>query len=629
MSKLGGYAGKILEIDLTTRSMNEIPLSEDLAEKFIGGKGLNAWFAYNSIKPHTPPLSPENVLVFGAGPLAGTLAPAGGKTSFASKSPLSQFIGTSNSGHIGMLKYAGYDHLIITGQADSPVYLELGDEVKIRDADHLWGKDTWETTDAIWKEFGRHYAVASIGPAGENLVRDASIVGNKYSLFAKTGMGAVMGSKKLKAIATGGNKGISIAEPKRFMKLANQMCKNIMNNPLTPYWSKWGTASFVENMIDGAFIPQTYQNAKERAGDREVLGQFSLNDLEDVLERHGHIACLACPIGCKHSFRLKKGTPHEGLSLGVSCAGAPFSTFGCVADVGNWSEALRCQELANRLGMDNATAGLAAWAIELYEKGIINKEDTGGMELDWKASVVEELLVKMAHRDGFGDILADGCIEGPRRLGRGSEYYALHYKGIPNSTGDLRPLLNTWALSLITCVIGHAPGGTFLYELPIDYLPIKLGELGVPEDVIKQVVSHREQDDIGWQNRCGEDIAYALNSLGVCVFEMMQAASLNAWAELYTAATGIEMDTKGLLAAASRGTDIEKAFNIREGASRKDDTIPDRFLKESISVSGETKPPIDRAFLDKLVTDYYTARGWDPQDGTLSPDRLRELGLVS
>ena len=627
MAKLGGYAGKILEVDLTKGSITEIPLSEDLATKFIGGKGLNAWFAYNYIEPNTLPFSPDNALIFGAGPLAGTLAPTGGKTSFASKSPQSKYIGTSNSGHMGMLKYAGYDHLVITGRADSPVYLELGDEVRIRDAVPLWGKDTWETTDAIWHELGRHYAVASIGPAGENLVRDASIVGNKYSLFAKTGMGAVMGSKRLKAIATGGTKGISIAEPKRFMKLANQMCKSIMNDKMFPAQREWGTLSYMDGMIDGTFLSATYQNAKERAGDREVLGQFVLPRLEEILERHGNIACLACPIGCKHSFRLKTGVPHAGLSLGVSCAAAPFGTFGTVAAVGNWPEALKCQELVNRMGMDNATASLVAWAIELYEKGIIDKKDTGGMELDWKSSVVQDLLVKMAHREGFGDVLADGCIEGPRRIGRGSEYYALHYKGIPNSMGDPRPLLNTWVLSLITSVIGHAPGGAFLYELPRDALEDRLRQFSMPEDIQEQVLSHLDQKDIGWLSRCGEDFAYALNALGVCVFDMMQMLSLQAWADLYTAATGIETNPAGLLAAAARGTDIEKAFNVREGASREDDTVPDRFIKESIKVKGGMRPPVEHAFINKLVTDYYRARGWDPQEGTLSPERIAELGL--
>jgi aldehyde:ferredoxin oxidoreductase len=193
--------------------------------------------------------------------------------------------------------------------------------------------------------------------------------------------------------------------------------------------------------------------------------------------------------------------------------------------------------------------------------------------------------------------------------------------------GDPRPLLNTWVLSLVTSVIGHAPGGAFLYELPSDAVEERLRIFSVPEDIQEQVLSHLVQKDIGWLSRCGEDIAYALNALGVCVFDIMQMLSLQAWADLYIAATGIETNAAGLLAAAARGTDIEKAFNVREGASREDDTVPDRFFNESIKVKGEMRPPIDRAYIDKLVTDYYTARGWDPQEGTLSPERIAELGL--
>jgi aldehyde:ferredoxin oxidoreductase len=275
--------------------------------------------------------------------------------------------------------------------------------------------------------------------------------------------------------------------------------------------------------------------------------------------------------------------------------------------------------------MDNATASLVAWVIELYEKGIINKNDTGGMELNWKPSVVQDLLRKMAHREGFGDIMADGSIEGPQRIGRGSEYYALHYKGVPNSMGDLRPLLNTWALSLITSVIGHAPGSAFLYGQPRARVEARLRMGGIPEDVLERVLAGLDRNDIGWLSRSGEDVAYALNSLGVCVFEFMQVLGLQTWADVYTAATGIETDAAGLLAAAARATDLERAFNIREGASRRDDTVPARFLKEPIKVGGERRPPVDSAFIDKLVTDYYVARGWDPREGTISPERLAEL----
>lgn len=249
------------------------------------------------------------------------------------------------------------------------------------------------------------------------------------------------------------------------------------------------------------------------------------------------------------------------------------------------------------------------------------------MELDWKPSVIQDLLVKTAHREGFGDVLADGAIEGPGRIGRGSEYYALHFKGIPNVTGDLRPMLNSYGLSLVTSVIGHAPGGPFLYELPREALKKSLKKFGMPEDIQAQVLSHLDQKDIGWQSRCSEDFAYALNALGVCVFDLMQRLSLPAWAELYTAATGIETDAAGLLAAAARGTDIERAFNLREGASKEDDTLPERFFNEPIKVKGEMVPPVDRAFIDELVTDYYRARGWDPKEGTLSSERIAELGL--
>ncbi|MFC2000867.1 aldehyde ferredoxin oxidoreductase N-terminal domain-containing protein, partial [Chloroflexota bacterium] len=169
MDKLGGYAGNILKVDLTTGSITTAPLSPELAAKYIGGAGINARLAYDCIQPHTSAVSPENTLVFGAGPLVGTLAPGAGKTNFTFKSPIGHFIGHSGSGHMGMMKFTGYDHMIITGKADTPVYLEIGDEVKIRQAGHLWGKDIWETTDTIWRELGSKYTVAAIGPAGENL----------------------------------------------------------------------------------------------------------------------------------------------------------------------------------------------------------------------------------------------------------------------------------------------------------------------------------------------------------------------------------------------------------------------------------------------------------------------------
>ena len=622
MAKLGGYAGKILQIDLTTRSITERPLSPDLAARFIGGTGINAWLAYHNIGRGTGAFSPDNALIFGAGPLVGTLAPAAGKTNFVSRSPLSHFIGSSNSGHMGMLKFAGYDHLVIKGKAGSPVYLEIGDEVRIRDAAHLWGKDTWDTTDSIWRELGRQYAVAAIGPAGENLVRDASIVANKYSLFAKTGLGAVMGAKNLKGIAAYGTRGIGIAEPKVFARLVGEMCRQIVTAPGFEFFRHRGTLAELDNMIEGKTLSIPYKNCQQTA-DKQRMSGFDFDLLEQIAD-HGKISCLACPVGCKHSFRIKVG-PWAGLALGVSCAGAPASCFGGVCAVEGWGEALKCEELVNRLGLDNATASLVAWAIELYQRGIIDKKDTGGLELDWQPEIVQDLLRKMAYREGFGDILADGSLEAPRRVGRGSDYYALHYKGVPNSTGDPRPILNSWIVSLVTNVFGHAPGVPLLYGRPKEKVERALRRMGMSQSDVEQVLHGLDQQSIGWLTRCTEDFVSALNCLGVCVFDFNHKLGINTWADVYSAATGIQMDGEGLLKAAARGIDLKKAFNLREGASRQDDTMPKRFLAEPVQFRGQMSPPFDAGHLDKLVTDYYAARGWDLQEGTLSQERLAEL----
>jgi aldehyde:ferredoxin oxidoreductase len=622
MDRLGGYAGRILEIDLTSRRICESPLPLNIAARFIGGPGINAWLAYRNIERGTLAFSAKNVLIFGAGPLVGTLAPAAGKTNFTSKSPLSHFIGSSNSGHMGMLKFAGYDHLVIKGKAASPVYLEVGDEVRIRDAAPLWGKDTWDVTDIIWRELGRQYAVAAIGPAGENLVRDASIVANKYSLFAKTGMGAVMGAKNLKAIAAYGTRGVSIAEPKVFARLVNEMRQQIVTAPGFQLFRHRGTLVELENMIEGKTLSMPYKNCQQ-AADKQTMSGFEFDLLEHMTD-HGKISCLACPVGCKHSFRLKEG-PWAGLTLGVSCAGAPACVFGGNTAVGSWSEALKCQELVNRLGMDNATAGLVAWAIELYQRGVIDKKDTGGLELDWKPEIVQDLLRKIAYREGLGDILADGFLEAPRRIGRGSDYYALHYKGVPNSTGDPRPILNSWIVSLITNVFGHAPGVPLLYGRPKEKVERALRRIGIPQSNLEHVLDGLDQDNIGWLTRCTEDFVFALNCLGVCVFDFNQRLGVNLWAEMYSAATGIQIDGGGLLEAGARGVDLRKALNLREGASREDDTVPKRFLSESVQCGSRTMPPFDSRYLDKLVTDYYAARGWDPLEGTVSEERLGEL----
>jgi len=619
MDKLGGYTGNILKVDLTTRSITSIPLSSELATKFTGGAGLNAWLAYDYIQPHTPAFSPGNALVFGAGPLVGTLAPAAGKTNFTSKSPLTNFIGTSGSGHMGMLKFAGYDHVIVTGKADSPVYLEIGDDAKIREAGHLWGKDTWETTDAIWNELGRKHAVASIGPAGENLVSDASIIANKYSAFAKTGMGAVMGSKNLKAIVAYGSQGISIADPDRFVELANSLCRKIMDNPLIGYFRTLGTLVVLEDMIKGSLGSISYKNC-QRAANEELLKSFDLNALHQMMEQHGNISCMACPVGCKHFMRIRNGP-----AMGISCAVAPVAYFGGTCAIEGWIETYKCAELCGRLGIDYGSASnLVAMAIELYQRGVVDKRDTGGLELDWQPGVVQDLLQSIAYRKGFGNVLADGLIEAPRHIGRGAEYYALHYKGGGNAY-DPRPGLNIFLASVLTNVIGHTSGVVEVYGQPRDIVQDTVREMGMSEEDMERVFSGPGEYNFARLTRWAEDYGLVMNSLGICAFDPFQRLDINVWAEAYSAATGIRVDAAGLLKAAGRGADIRKAFNNQEGASRRDDTMPSRFLTESLKVGEKVYPPVDKEHLDRVITEYYEERGWDPHEGTLAPQRLAEL----
>ena len=233
MNKIGGYAGRILYVDLSTGSISKEPLGEDLMKNFLGGSGIDAYLTYHAVEPLVDTLAPGNALVFGAGPFVGTLVIGAGKTCASTKMPTSGQIDTSTTGSFGRLKFAGYDHLVITGKAQSPVCLKINDDdVEILNADHLWGKDIWDTTDTLWNDLGKAFNVLAIGPAGENLVVDASLIGDKFAGFSRGGLGAVMGSKNLKAIAVNGTQSISVAKLERFEELLKQLYKDFFGQRL-------------------------------------------------------------------------------------------------------------------------------------------------------------------------------------------------------------------------------------------------------------------------------------------------------------------------------------------------------------------------------------------------------------
>ncbi|MFC1919983.1 aldehyde ferredoxin oxidoreductase C-terminal domain-containing protein, partial [Chloroflexota bacterium] len=497
----------------------------------------------------------------------------------------------------------------------------------IRDASHIWGKDTWDTTDAIWDMLGRKYTVASIGPAGENLVATAAIVTNKYSTFGRTGLGAVMGSKNLKAIAINGNHKIAIANPEKFSSLVDSMTREIMSLPHIQDFRRLGTLWFVKPLAESKIIG--YRNFERGMTLEEILEKFDPEKLDGIMERHGNIACMGCPVGCKHSFWVNEG-PYAGLKIPVSCAEVWMVEFGCRGgvDSGGWSEILRCIELGNRMGLDASIgSSLIGVAIDLFQRGIINRSDTDGLELDWRPEVAQDLLRKIAYREGFGDILADGPIEAGRRIGKGTSYYFLHHKGVPVPSLDTRLWPSTYMFSHVISPSGRA---THINSMQVEGLSTSqmrtiINTMGLPEIALKRILPDIGGYNMAVMTKWMEDYSFAMECLGLCLWDHTQRFGLDRWAEVYTAATGIEIEPSELLAAAARGFDMSRSFFIREGGTRKDDTMPERYLAEEQKVANEICPPIDRDYMNKFISDYYIERGWDPIKGTVNPNRLSEL----
>lgn len=626
MKNAYGYAGNIVYVNLTEQTIKKEPLDKELAKTFIGGMGINSKLAYELVKPGTEPFSPENVLIFGAGPLVGTLAPGSSRTDATSKSPLTGFLGMANAGiSVGaMLKYAGYDHLVITGRAEKPIYLKVFDDnIEILDASHLWGKDLWETTDAIWSELGDCW-VSCIGPGGENLVRYASIMNNKRAGHSRAGLGAVMGSKNLKAIAARGTKGIEVADGKKFMELVNELLERIMKSPLVEMWRNLGfTMAFEGYSAMGYFLAKNFSQ-----GCLETPQVFSQKEYRERIVKRSY-ACLGCPIGCKNLVEIEDGK-YAGLTFRVSSLGSQVG-YHLVPGVENWDEVVKCVELENRYGLDSTSlCGTIAFAIELYERGIITREDTGGLELKWGAETVKTLIEKIACREGIGDLLAEGVVRASKRFGKGSEKYAFHIKGLETPLG-VRGRLSTENFGQIT-----NPRGGHLERSPsITFAPRKAEAfkrycpaIGVPEEAVARVCEGPENFNVARLTKWVEDYNTVQFCLGMCHrTPLVQHLDLDILVELYSAATGIETSRVELQKAGERVWNIQKAFNVREGASRRDDMPPKRSLSEPILIGGKEYGPIKEEEMNTLLDQYYEEREWDIEKGVPTKQKLADLGL--
>ncbi len=604
-----GYAGRVLFVDLTTGKTRIEKLSEETAKKYIGGIGLGMKLWLSNSKAGVDPLSPENPLVLALGPVSGTMFPTGGNGhAFISKSPATGGVAEAVShGTFGAeLKRAGYDAIVLTGKAEKPVYLWLDDDsIQILDAETVWGKSPGETEDAIKDELGDYYIrVASIGLAGEKQSKIACIINDKTRAAGRTGLGAVMGSKNLKAIAVRGTRDIPVAKPTEFMDMVKEFHERMKG----PAAQKYRTLGTVENVMinNGLFCMPTRNYSSSHFEDADKVSGEALN--ERYIAKI--IACNSCAMRCEHEALVKEG-PYKGAlarmeydnlwALGPNCG------------VDKLDSIIKAAELCNYYGLDAQSTGVTiSFLMDCHDKGLLSHEQLGGIDAHFgNADAVVQLVEKIGKREGIGETLADGVKVAAQKIGRNSAELAQQIKGLEVTGYDLR-CLKTAALSAAVSFRGadHNRSGVYALDLKgkVDRLKAEKGRGKLVKD--------------------NEDIFALIDSLIVCKnAKGTFYKELSDMAKLYTSTTGIEIKPEELGTAGERITTIAKLINVREGLTRNDDTLPWKAMNQPISDDGPVKGAVvTQDELDLMLDDYYQARGWTVE-GIPPKTKLKELGL--
>ena len=631
-----GYTGKTLVIDLSNRKVTQKEMSNQDYFEYIGGLGMNTRILLDEMDPSIDPLSEDNVLCLGTGPLVGTMAPTANRTDISAKSPLTKLLGTSNSGYSWgpELKFCGYDHLVIKGKSETPVYIFITNgEVNILSADHLWGKDSWDTIRAIKNELkDKEISVACIGVGGERLVKFASIENGFYGAWGRTGLGAVMGSKNLKAIALRGHGDVAVADPEGFLKSVDEMRTRIMNHPTYKPWRQFGSMLAVDIYYPLGVI--TAYNQSEVAGEDfiKTMGRESL-----LKYKKKSIGCTACPIACANWVEIDDG-PYKGLKLkGIEIT--PTMDFGARCGIRNLAATAKATELFQKYGIDCSTAaGSIALAIELFQKGIISKADTDGLELNWgDEPLIFELLRKITYREGFGDLLAEGPVEMARRIGKGSEQYLAQTRGLETNSRDPRGRWDVWSFG---CLINARGGDHLRVQSPAENLRESAPEgeyfyeFSPPEKVVARIAISDDWKEkifdlgkntvnIPYMAAWSQDLVNIVNSLGICIRPpVLHSLSPTIYSRLLTALTGIEFSPEDVRKAGERITNIQRIFNFKAGEKREDMKYSPKFYNAPIEGR-----KLDKDKVDKVLDKYFEVRNWDIKTALPREEKLRELNL--
>ncbi len=604
-----GYAGHILYVDLTSRQTREEPLDPELARTLLGGYGINNRLAYDLMPSGVDPLSPENLIIMGAGPFADTIVPGGAKVVVTTRFPINGAFATAAGGgcFAQMMKSAGYDHVVISGRARWPVFLRITEgNVEFGDASGLWGKDNYETIDELRQRY-EPCSVIPIGQAGENLVRISITSVDKAGTLGRGGLPAVMGAKNLKAIVVQqGAAETTVAQRVYLQRLVDSLLERIM---------KWPGRQFI---LENGLMPAPPDMAELHRKTRSPL------------------ACASCPLADKVRVRLNEG-PYAGLQTYMPHLA--INRFDARSSAEAYEQSVKYWDTLNRYGLCGINfSSLLTLAVSLYQKGVITDKDTGGMELKNNIETALELAQMTACRQGLGEILAEGLVGTARRIGRGVEKQIIHIKGhAPLYDPRLRSL-GTMEFEQMTTPRGAhvSAAGSPSYEPgrpPADFA--RHGErMGIPEEAIKRVVSP-DAFNPGRFSRYSEDWYALFNSLSLC-----NRAHVNRFyhvktiTELYSAVTGIETTPTQIMKASERAWTIGKLLNVREGFSRKDDEAPEAWFEPLVHGKKEYRithyhgnSPLTKKDIEKLLDDYYEERGYDQRTGLPTREKLAELGL--
>ena len=614
-----GYTGKIGFINLSKNQATIEEVTEELIKNYLGGIGFLTRLLYGIVPKGTDPLSPENALIFAVGPLNGTLTPSSNRWSVGAKSPATGFIVSGNGGGFwgSELKWAGFDALVITGRAEGPCYLLVEDgKISIIPAGELWGKDTWETEGMLqaWHN-DPNLKVTAIGQAGENKVPLACVIGEKFHAAGRGGTGAVMGSKNLKAVAVRGHLGIKVADPEGLLRETQYLIELLMSED--HYWRYRDYGSTKGTNLYAKIGGLTTYN-----GQSGIFDQFEKIEGDVFQNRYkiGRKACACCPLPCWQKYFVREGKLKGAWTEAIE--NSSIQCFGTKIANSDPEAILMAHTLCDKYGLDEISVGVTiAFAMECYQKKIITKKDTDGIEMTWgNGDALLKLIEMIANNQGFGKILGQGCKRAAECFGQDSEKFALHVKGLEISTVDPRAYQG-WALGYAVASRGADHMRAYASWEFGEATDEVCSEAGIPKTVKDRFTIEGKGKGIAYS----ENIRSITDSLEMCKFVARQKLGLPGnVVGILNAVTGRGWTKEQLMKIGERKVNLERLFNLREGLTPADDTLPWRVLNEPIP-DGPSEGALVN--LEPMLNEYYEARGWDRKTGRPRPEKLKELNL--